>query len=732
MMKFFNLKVMTALFLAGFSFSAIAQDGLDELEKSVRPTPLAQSTAAEIYLSSDGDDDNEGLTLDGAVATLNKAFDRLGSSSGTIYVSGEILVSETVGDLVVGHAYVAAGANITIEGIEGTSPRLLGDRTARFFRLSGNNYLALKNLTLSGAQEPSTGGTDRYDGNGACINMSSGTLFAENVIFENFAPNLTNNNHGGAIQVEGISPIRPWILLSGCTFRGNLAMTGPSLRIYNFGDVNNVQLWVENCFFTANTSTSNQGGSAMFFRYGPSTVPANTPIITIVNTTVTGNTHTTNGDPGTIAMMSNDLTVNIINSTVKDNLGNAKGVMAQGTAVVNIYNSVLEGNVQRDIILTGAATANVYNSFINNTYGSPNYTRPDGYTANDLFDAFNPTTNSFTPKTNSLAIDFGNAAYLQAIDVDYDQLYIRRNFTNDKCDAGTVEISVTEWLGSTDNNWNVNENWTKGTPSIDYIATIPSDLSVYPVLTEDATAKELFVELGASIDLAGFELEVDSLQITTTLNTANEYISIGFPFAVNIYDAETELEIGSDYELQTLIAGATMSTFEDADAIVENTGYIWNWLINYGDTEFTLFSGATKIDGKNLIFDDTYRFQVNPNLATTSITLTGNEQIYKLNADGDKFEKAVGPVVVLAPYEAVITVNHADAASEISVANGVYNTDYQSNSINTIANDEVVISTEYYNLQGIKVSNMQPGELYIVKTTYESGNTKAVKQVTVK
>ena len=62
----------------------------------------------------------------------------------------------------------------------------------------------------------------------------------------------------------------------------------------------------------------------------------------------------------------------------------------------------------------------------------------------------------------------------------------------------------------------------------------------------------------------------------------------------------------------------------------------------------------------------------------------------------------------------------------------VANFEVSANSINTIVNDGTVILTEYYNLQGIKVSNPQPGELYIVKLTYESGNKKAVKQIVIK
>ena len=47
----------------------------------------------------------------------------------------------------------------------------------------------------------------------------------------------------------------------------------------------------------------------------------------------------------------------------------------------------------------------------------------------------------------------------------------------------------------------------------------------------------------------------------------------------------------------------------------------------------------------------------------------------------------------------------------------------------TAVNDGAIVATEYYNVQGIRIASPQAGGIYIVKIIYESGITKAVKQI---
>ena len=49
--------------------------------------------------------------------------------------------------------------------------------------------------------------------------------------------------------------------------------------------------------------------------------------------------------------------------------------------------------------------------------------------------------------------------------------------------------------------------------------------------------------------------------------------------------------------------------------------------------------------------------------------------------------------------------------------------------IGLVASEGAVLATEYYNLQGVQIANPQVGALYIVKTIYESGATKAAKLI---
>ena len=684
-----------------------------------------QSTANVVYLSEFGDDENEGLTLESAVSSLQRAVNLIQAATtnpsvGTIYVEGSILVSRDP-TLVQTPPYpigadgtgawqgtsILSGVDngrLTVEGLPGTGAKIYGDKSARLFQTRSHNFLHLKNITLSGSGENNEG-----DGFGVWLN--GGFLAAENVIFENFAGDPGNTNHGGAIKMEsGLSSYFPYLYFKDCTFRGNKATGGAGIRFFVM--IENTQVWVENCVFIDNWSYStaanqNRGGAALYFRRGgnPAAVDLTPefkkPVVTIINSTFTNNNQSmVNGnaaayDAGVIGVEADNIIVNIVNSTVKDNLGNCRGVSTanpstapyiEGT-VINIYNSIIERNpttgTARGVGVGRGAVANLYNSYadVQNTYGQSSVNgvinrlggSPNSYTPTslNLLNAIDPATNTFTPRAGSNAINFGEAEYLEALGFNTDQLGVTRNFVNGKVDAGSIELAVTEWTGAVDSDWSDNANWTKGAASKGYTATIPAGTPADPVLTADAAAKSLTIEKDATLDLAGFTLDVDELQITTVLDEAltGEYASIGIPFEPSaLKEGATELAAGTDFNLQALVQGYDRSDFETATAIEANTGYLWNWLDDFSAAELTITSGPAVIGGA-LAFGDTYQLQANPNLAASVITLDEGEHLYKLNAAGDKYEEQTGEIV-LAPFEAVITVKvefPKTAVSEIIV-----------------------------------------------------------------
>ncbi|MDR2806138.1 MAG: hypothetical protein LBB85_11000, partial [Dysgonamonadaceae bacterium] len=113
--------------------------------------PVRQPTHA-LYLSAEtGNDANDGSSPEAAVATLSRAYTLItqaGNPHNTLYVSGE---TDGYSHPVVNQnnaVYPFLGSNYTlvIQGIEGTHPKIIGNRTSRMFRLRSDMILQLKDL----------------------------------------------------------------------------------------------------------------------------------------------------------------------------------------------------------------------------------------------------------------------------------------------------------------------------------------------------------------------------------------------------------------------------------------------------------------------------------------------------------------------------------------------------------------------------------------------------------
>ncbi|MDR0546741.1 MAG: T9SS type A sorting domain-containing protein [Dysgonamonadaceae bacterium] len=398
--------------------------------------------AADVYLSSPllgGDDLNDGLTPETAIATLSKAYAVINAAAGvnTIYVSGEVDGYSNPADAQGVYPFLGASYTLVVQGVDGTSPKIVGNDNARMFRLRADMVLKLKDLTLSGT----VGNSATFDG--GCIQMQGGSLEADNCIFENF----TTANYGAVIHTQSVSVATPFIAFRNCVFRNNSATGstgyGSVMRIADWGSKAddtraNAKLYVENCAFVNNSALY----GTFFFRTNFVADPY--PAITFVNSTFTGNTNT-NGNSGCLTVYSGNETVNVINCTFKNNLDGGSGIRVTNTATVNVYNTIAEGNTW-DFNADNNPTLFVSNSLLLKTRNIPDYTKPATYTSTDqLLDAFDTETNTYTPLAGSLAINFGAKQYLENLGADgtltlaYDQLNNPRPFTDDFCDAGAIE-----------------------------------------------------------------------------------------------------------------------------------------------------------------------------------------------------------------------------------------------------------------------------------------------------
>jgi hypothetical protein len=692
------------------------QNGKTRLFENDKCSAGAIERKPGIYLSEIGDDINDG-SEDTPVATLPNAL-TLAGGSGKIYVSGTISVSNIVGANVspVTGTILTNATNLTIQGIDKTSSKFLMDGTCRAFFLNDGATLNLKNLTISG-----TGSAISINNGQAGFLYNRGSFSADNVTFEQFKMSST----GGVFYVDNVSANNLNISLKNCVFKNNSATSGACIHIQ--GLRSGAKVHIENCAFMSNESTSGNGGGVIWIRSNTNTETPVYPEISIINSTITGCT----GNPA-ITLYSGTPIFNIVNSTIKDN--SVVGVWAfqyLADARINIYNSIIEGNTTRDLYLQNQESSiigsiNINNSFINNT-NNTEYSKPIGYTAtNQLLNTFDATTNTFKPKANSLAINYGDTQYLTALNIDKDQLGVKRNFANNLCDAGAVEYAVTNWNGATSTSWSDNSNWSKGTPTKDYEAIIPSGKSTYPVLAtdEEAEANDLTLEAGAELDLGEGSLTATAIHAKTSIEDEKWY-SIGFPFAVtDVYSeefAESLLAKDGNTEGAYWLESYNGSSFAEATTIAANTGYIIQLPNGYTQSPTGItYSGSASsgLTKGTLTFGSDYALQANPNFTTHAIELSGNQHIYRLKyTEG---EPAVAEYVLsdgetIAPYEAALTVDKADAPQKISLNNDVVTR------LET-PNQGAVVARHYYNLQGVEIPTLaHSAGVVIVKTVYESG-----------
>ncbi|MDR1121019.1 MAG: T9SS type A sorting domain-containing protein [Dysgonamonadaceae bacterium] len=400
--------------------------------------------AADVYVSATGDDGNDGTQAQ-PVLTLRKAYDLINSASGTIYVSGEIDGYSNPVNTDAVCPFLGNPYTLTIQGVEGTNPKIVGNSTVRMFRLRSDMGLILKDLTLSGT----VGETATIDG--CCVMMQGGWLETDNVIFENFS----NNNNGAVLCVNAISAAKPSLICKNSVFRNNSGGTAGYGSVMRVNDVavTDTKFYFENCAFVNNSALY----GTFFFRQA--TVVETNPSYTYVNCTFTGNTNS-NGNSGCLTAYSAPITVNVINCTVKDNPTNGS-VRATAAATVNVYNSILEGNNGFDLNCDNNPVVTVRNSLILAKRNVPDevYVKPANYTATgQLLDAFDAETNTFTPKFASLAIGYGDKQYLENLGVDgattinYDQLGNTRSFENNTVDAGAVEVGESAIYVSSEGN----------------------------------------------------------------------------------------------------------------------------------------------------------------------------------------------------------------------------------------------------------------------------------------
>jgi hypothetical protein len=321
--------------------------------------------------------------------------------------------------------------------------------------------------------------------------------------------------------------------------------------------------------------------------------------------------------------------------------------------------------------------------------------------------------------------------------------------TGDGGNAMWFNAVDTEWTGAADSEWTNNANWTNGVPGASSGATIPN-VAVKPALSGNAAILNLVMNDGAEI-----ELNTHTLTVTGTVKAEKKiekdnkgqirWYPIGFPFepdgvycftADKTYDYPTNPKLvtpvdnAGDYDfwLRSLNETTVSFTSEGTGALSKGIGYIAKYPSYFVGHPVTYVSQTGKAISKGNIgaSNGKYKLTANPTLSTYQLTdgSPANVYYYTYNADNNNFNRIKGTASVK-PFESFIAVSTTNpGALKSSVDNGDGMTGLNDFEISD------VVSTQYYNLQGIRINEPEESGVYIVKQILKSG--KEVTKKTVK
>ncbi|MDR1682548.1 MAG: hypothetical protein LBS25_04055 [Candidatus Symbiothrix sp.] len=261
----------------------------------------------------------------------------------------------------------------------------------------------------------------------------------------------------------------------------------------------------------------------------------------------------------------------------------------------------------------------------------------------------------------------------------------------------------------------------------------------YPALTASTAMANVTLRPGAGIVLDNHQLSATSIKAQQTV-TAKKWYAIGFPFNVtSIYSEhyEDNLDAGINFWMKSF-DGADFPDVSNNTLPASGQGYIIEFPSDFAySSDISYISGAISnlVKGELSFTDDAYELQANPTLAPLAIeanTLPTDQYIYQLNSAGTVYALITGSATI-APFESVVTYKEKDTPHKASI-----NTDAITG-ISTIIEDDVVIETQYYNLQGMRIPKVETGQvrslpsvagnLYIVKEIHKSGKTSVYKSI---
>lgn len=310
--------------------------------------------AIDYYISTTGNDANDGTSSNAPFATLSTALKKL-SAGDILHVSGIIKMTE--------QCVEAHKNNITIQGTDPNEDGFDGQGQCGILSLN-NSYYTLKNLCFKNGKV-STGGaaimgnpvnltinncifednvneeTNGNNGGGAIYVLGSETVqgqpVALKIIHSQFLRNKTNAVNGGAIRTLNLP-----VTIEQCYFDGNTAVNG--------GAINSITpqgFSVSQCLFTQNSASAEGGVINLYLRKDNNNHPIFTGPYEIKASTFYNNSSARNGlcqfNVSDQVEGLENRKIDFDNCTMAENQAVAVYIYGKN-ADVNFVNSILESN----------------------------------------------------------------------------------------------------------------------------------------------------------------------------------------------------------------------------------------------------------------------------------------------------------------------------------------------------------------------------------------------------
>jgi len=546
---------------------------------------LNKAFSTNYYISTSGNDGNNGTAIGTPKATLASVFSTYNLTTGDVINVAAGTYTEK--GITIG----ADDDGFTILGASMATTIFDSDQTEFWIRAANaaNDNITFQELTIKDYKRSSTG-----DGGAVFLLSGCNTIAFTNVTFDNCDP-YNSTYSGGAIYLGG----NTGVTITGCTFTGSNGSTFGSC-VSDRSATSLSTITISKCTFYNNSASY---GSAIYLEFASTTLSA-TNCLFYDNTTTAGGCLDFTGIG----------TTTVTNCTIAQNTGDQVKTWTSGT--YNMKNVIAYGNNADYDFEDIGGTINLTNCF----YGgagdlSIGGSNTSGVTGNPLFT--NAAGGDFSLQSTSTARDAGTSTGAPADDII--------GTTRDGSpDIGCYEYADNTWTGTTSTAWTTTTNWSLSSVPTSSSSPIIPNVVNQPEITSVVTLAGLTVDSGADITITS-----NSLTVTGAIDlNGTMYIDNATVNADGTFDAT-----GGTIDFTgagNLILSSTVTSLGTLDTALGTVTYDGGAQTVLADSYYNLSisTAGTKTAGGNV--------DVNGNLTTAATaTCKLDMSTYDLNIAGN-------------------------------------------------------------------------------------------------